>query len=171
MSQTDKAFGKLDKQFKRGKHSKYCENYWVVADWSTIDTYITLTICHNEKYSDTVDNCSAFQLILEVENSDDSYTVELAMELCSRVDNLIEFAIQNCVTIDDIRDNVKFRKIMLDDDAISYHATATVNRQRGQWELYHRHCRAFDSAHECSVVCDRVMDVLASFETLTVREW
>ena len=182
MSQTDIAFEKLDEQFKRGKHSKYCENDWVVFDkycendwvvfdWSTIDTYLTLTICHNEKHSDTVDNCSALCLMLEIENSDDSCTVKLATELCDRVDNLIEFAKHDCVTIDDIRDNLKYRKTMLQDDAISYHAMATENRNCGQWSLYYAHCRAYDMACECERMVDRAVDMLATFETLTIREW
>lgn len=171
MSKTDEAFHKLSMQFERGTHSEYCENYWLVADWSTIDTYVTLTICHNEKYSDTVDNCSAFQLILEIENSDDSCTVQLATELCERADNLIQFAIDNCVTIDDIRDNLKYRKTMLQDDAISFHATATENRKRGQWSLYHAHCRAYDMACECETMVDRAINILATFQTLTIREW
>lgn len=160
---TENAFAKLDNVFDRAKGNDYSVATWIVADFSTIDTYCFLTISHNEEYGDK----SAFILSLCVEDSDGQYLCRLAFNRMKYIDSMIEFAINDCDTLEDIKTHVNSCRVILEEDSKSFHATAVRNLEHGSLFLCRYHYNLQENALQDAKQCEEMLRVLSTFDSLT----
>jgi hypothetical protein len=160
---TDKAFKKLDGNFRRAKGNDFSVDTWVVYDFSTIDTYCFLTISHNEKY----DESSAFNLTLYVEDSGGEYSCRLGFQFAKYIEKLIDVAKNDNDTLSSLRKNVGYCKEILKDDASVALSFAKARKIAGEEKFSSEHRSEYYRLIQCIGDCEEILTVLGFFQHLT----